>query len=179
MALGFLVCIAPDSHISYLQQHQGFIHFYLDGITPPDSELSSPLPVWWPNQAPQMLDSWSVNYRNTDLYHWILNGKPDLVAGAGSIFQTWYEPGYSASFVKLDNHNERFAFYSEQISELAALVTNVNVKSVFTAFTDWCKSQGKSHENIDESACEPFVDEFKALGDLLNEAMQKKYGLIW
>lgn len=35
------------------------------------------------------------------------------------------------------------------------------------------------HEDLDEFACEPFAAEFKAFGDLLDEAMRKGYGLIW
>lgn len=135
MALGFLVCVAPDDHISYLQQHQGLVHSYLDGTIPPDSDASSPLPEWWPKQAPESLDAWNVNHRNADLYHWILNGGPELVTGGGSIFQTWYEPNYSAA-VKLDKYNERFAFHSDQISELASLVAGVTIKSVLTAFVE-------------------------------------------
>jgi hypothetical protein len=179
MALGFLVCAAPDSHISYLQQHQGLVHSYLDGTTPTDSNISFSLPEWWPKQPPEILDSWGINHRNTDLYHWILNGGPDLVTGGGSIFQTWYEPGHSASVVNLDKYNERFAFHSEQISELASLVAGVNVKSVLKAFVEWCKSQGKRYEDLDESACESFVAEFRAFENLLNDAIRKGYGLIW
>ena len=179
MALGFLVCTAPDSHISYLQQHQGLVHSYLDDTTPPNSEMSSPLPEWWPKQQPELLDSWSINHRNADLYHWILNGRPDLVIGGGSIFQTWYEPDHSASVVKLDKYNERFAFHSAHISELASLVAAVNVKSVLKAFVEWCKSKEKGWEDLDEYACEPFVEEFKAFGDLLSEAKRKGHGIIW
>lgn len=179
MALGFLVCTAPDSHISYLQSHEGLIHFYLDGTMPPYSENSPPLPEWWPKQAPKLLNSWNINHRNTDLYHWILNGGPDLVTGEGSIFQAWYEPDYSASAVKLDKYNERFAFHSDKINKLALLVDAVTIKSVFKAFTEWCKSQGKTWEDLDEYSCEPFVDEFKAFGDLLNEAIHKWHGIIW
>jgi len=171
--------MAPESHISYLQQHQGLVHFYLDGTNPPDSEMSSPLPEGWPKQPPKLLDSWNINHRNTDLYHWILNGGPDLVTGGGSIFQTWYEPNYSASVVKLDKYNERFAFHSAKINELASLVAAVNVKSVLKAFVEWCKSQGKRSDDLDEYACEPFVEEFKAFGDLLSEAMRKGHGIIW
>jgi len=179
MALGFLVSVVPDSHISYLQQHPGFVHSYLDGVSPPEAELSAPLPEWWPSQAPKCLSSWSVNHRNTDLYHWILNGGPDLVDGGGAIFQTWYEPSHAAAVVKLDAYNERFGLYSPQIDELAALVSAVNLNSVLEAFIAWCKSQGKSWENLDEYACEPFVMEFKALGYLLAEAKKNGFGIIW
>lgn len=179
MALGFFACTAPDSHISYLQSHQGLIHFYLDGITPPDSEMSSPLPEWWPQQSPKLLNSWNINHRNTDLYHWILNGAPDLVTSEGSIFQTGYEPDYSTSVVKLDKYNERFAFHRDKIDKLASLVDAVNTKSVLSAFTEWCKIKGKTWEDLDEYACEPFVEEFGAFGDLLSEAKRKEHGIIW
>jgi len=145
----------------------------------PQPEESSLLPEWWPNVPPDVLDSWSVNHRNTDLYHWILNGGPALVSGAGSIFQSWYEPSYPASFVKLDGHNERFALYSGQLGELARLASRVNIDSVLRAFVDWCKSQGKRWEDLDEYACQPFVDEFKALEGKLDGAMREGHGIIW
>jgi hypothetical protein len=179
MAMIFSVCTAPDSHISYLQQHAGAVHSYLDGVTPPASEVPTPLPEWWPNQPPKLLDLWDINHRNIDLYHCILNGGPDLVTNGGSIFQSWYEPTHPASYVKLDEDNVRFAFYSNQINELASLVAAVNVKSALKAFIEWCKSQGKTWEDLDEYACESFVVEFKTFGDLLSEATYKRHGIIW
>jgi len=179
MALGFLVCAAPDSHVSWLRQHPGLVHAYLDGTAPPDSEMSPALPDWWPRQPPESHDAWDINHRNTDLYHWILNGGPGLVTGGGAIFQTWYEPDHSASVVKLDECNERFAFHSGQINELASLVAGVNIKSALKAFIEWSESQGRRYENLNESACQSFVVEFKALGDLLDAAMRKGYGIIW
>jgi hypothetical protein len=179
MATGFLVCTAPDSHIDFLQEHQGSVHFYLDGTFPPELRSSQSVPEWWPQARPKMLDSWNVNYRNTDLYHWILNGKPELVSGPGSIFQSWHAPAHPAVHVKLDKHNERFALCSEHIEGLSLLASRVNVGAVLDAFTEWCKSQGKEWRNLDHQACEPFVEEFVALGNLLAEALQRKQGIIW
>src|SRR6185369_118434 len=164
---------------AFLQQHQGFVHSYLEGGLPVELKSSESVPEWWPPTQPQMLDSWNINYRNTDLYHWILNRKPDLVIGSGSIFQSWHAPEHPASFVKLDKHNERFALYSEHVGELSLLVGRVNVETVLEAFTEWCKSQGKEWRHLDQQACEPFVEEFKALGDLLVEALRKQHGIIW
>lgn len=177
MADCFLVCAAPDAHISYLQQHQGLVHAYLDGAPPPDPTV--PLPEWWPKQPPKSHDAWDLNYRNADLYHWILNGGPDLVSGGGAIFQTWYEPDYSTLVVKLDKYNERFAFHSAQVGELASLVAEVNIKSALKAFIGWSARQGRRYENLNESACESFIIEFKSLGELLGEAKHKGHGIIW
>jgi hypothetical protein len=179
MSNGFMVCPAPDSHISYLHEHPGLVHYYLDGVKPPEAEISGSLPDWWPGQPPHSHQSWSVNYRNADLYHWILNKSSELVTGGGSFFQTWYEPEHAADVTKLDKHNERFAFLSNQISELELLAADVDLSSVHEAFVEWCKSQGKEYEDIDEYACEPFVSEFRVLGAILHEAAPKGFGIIW
>lgn len=179
MAVGFLVCVAPDSHIAYLREHPGFVHDYIDGTEPKDSGLSSALPPWWPKQAPDVHGSWSVNHRNADLYHWILNHAPTLVTGAGAIFQAWYEPDHSDVVIKLDGHNERFALSSDKIAELSALVAGVTLASVRHAFVEWCKSQGKNHEDIDDYACEPFVEEFQQLREMLVTATRNGDGIIW
>ena len=174
MAQGFLVCVAPDAHIDYLAQHPGLVHAYLDGAPAP-----APAPPWWPSEPPQMLDSWGINHRNTDLYHWILNGGPGHVSDAGAIFQSWHAPDHPASFVKLDAYNERFALHAAQLPELAAKVRKVDLEAVMRAFVDWCKAQGKTWEDIDRYACEPFVDEFAALGEQLAAAIRDGHGIIW
>ena len=177
MAHEFGAFAVPLHHITYLQQHPGFVHDYLEGVTP-DSADPSTLPAGWPGQEAESMGSWSINHRNTDLYHWILNGGPELVTGAGAIFQTWYEPDHPSAVIKLDDLNERFAFGSEQIAELVALVSKVDVPAVLKAFTAWCKSQGKDYEP-DEYACQPFVDEFAMFREGLEDAHRKGYGIVW
>ena len=179
MAIGFAVCTAPDSHILFLQSHPGMVFSYLEGNIPTDEYLGVSLPEDWPSQPPVAFNEWCVNYSNTGLYHWILNGSPALVGGGGAIFQSWHEPSFPSSVLKLDKHNERFALPSNKVGELAALVQRVDVRSVHRAFADWCKSEGKRYDDIDDPACEPFVDEFKVLGSLLFDALQRKHGLIW
>ncbi|MBK8286671.1 MAG: hypothetical protein IPK97_18420 [Ahniella sp.] len=177
MAHSFGAFLVPQQHITYLQQHPGSVHDYLDGRVPDATDPSS-LPTDWPTEEPESMGSWSINHRNTDLYHWILNGGPELVTGAGSIFQTWYEPDHQSVAIKLDAFNERFAFGPEQLPELAALVSKVDVPAVLKAFTAWCKSQGKDYEP-DEYACMPFVDEFTMFGEGLQDAIRKGHGIVW
>jgi hypothetical protein len=177
LAHGFLTCAAPEAHIAYLREHPGFVHAYLDGVRP--ETAPEDLPAWWPAEPPAMHASWGVNHRNPDLYHWILNGGPALVGGAGAIFQAWYAPDHPATILKLDSHNERFALMLAQLPELAGLAAKVTVDSVLEAFTGWCKANGESWENLDVYACEPFVDEFRPLAEQLERAIRDGHGLIW
>ena len=166
-----------DSHVKFLHGHPGLVHDYLEGIRP--NSDASPIPADWPTQPLQSLSSWGINHRNADLYHWILNGGPELVNGAGSIFQTWYEPDKSAAALKLDNYNERFAFNANQLTELVTLLKTVDTDRVYRSFCDWLNSQGKNAEHIDLYACEPFVEEFSIFSQGLEQAIQSSNGLIW
>ena len=176
MASGFEAYAIPDSHITFLQEHPGFVHSYLDGEKPDEVDSAS-LPEWWPQQAPKSLGSWGINHRNIELYHWILNGGPELATGSGSIFQTWYEPD-THNAVKLDPHNERFAFHVDQIAELDALVARMDVPTVKSAFTAWCRSRGDQYEP-DDMACLSFTDEFGVFHAGLQEAMRNGHGIVW
>lgn len=120
MAHSFGAFAVPDSHVSFLHRHPGLVHDYLEGIRP-SGEAASLIPADWPAKPLESLGSWSVNHGNTDLYHWILNGGPEPVTGAGSLFQTWHDPDQPAVALKLDTYNERFAFRADQLAELAAL----------------------------------------------------------
>ncbi len=177
MSHSFAAFAVPDSHISFLHQHPGLVHDYLEGVLP--KGVTVPVPADWPTEALESLGSWGVNHRNTDLYHWILNGGPELAAGAGSFFQTWHEPDHPSVAVKLDKHNERFALHSNHVPQLATLVKAVDVDRVYRSFCDWLDSQGKDSSTIDQYACEPFVDEFKSFLRGLEGVIRRGLGLIW
>ncbi len=178
MAHRFGAFAVPDSHVSFLHRHPGLVHDYLEGVRP-KGETATPIPADWPPQALESLGSWSINHSNTDLYHWILNGGSELVTGAGSIFQTWHEPDQPSAALKLDKYNERFAFHANHLAELAALVKAVDIDRVHRSFCDWLKSRGENFSDIDQYACEPFVDEFKMFSQGLEQTMQRGYALIW
>lgn len=177
MSHSFGAFAVPDAHIAYLHQHQGLVHDYLDGILPKDSAVA--IPSDWPSEPLESMGSWSVNHRNTELYHWILNGGPELTVGAGAFFQMWHAPDHDRVVLKLDQYNERFALQSNQVADLAALVSVVDVDRVYRSFCDWLEGQGKDSSSIDQYACEPFVDEFKNLHQGLEEAMRRGQGIIW
>ena len=176
MAMGFAAFAVPDAHIDLLVSRPGWVHDYLEGNRPDAGDAT--LPADWPAQAPQSLGGWGINHRNVDLYHWILNGGPALATGAGSLFQTWYEPDRHAA-LKLDRHNERFAFRSGQLPELLALSEAVTVDSTLAAFTDWCKERGERHDDLDHYACQPFVDEFAQFARGLRAAIERGDGIVW
>lgn len=135
MSHSFGAFAVPTSHIVFLHQHPGSVHDYIEGI-PHKGEAALPVPADWPAEALESLGSWSVNHSNTDLYHWILNGGPELTAGAGALFQTWHEPDHPAVVLKLDKYNERFALEANHVPELAALVKKVDVDRVYRSFCD-------------------------------------------
>lgn len=176
MSHSFGAFAVPDAHIAFLYQHPGLVHDYLEGIPPKDTTF--PVPADWPSEPPESLGSWSVNHRNTELYHWILNGGPELTDGAGSFFQTWHADHASLA-LKLDKYNERFALVSNHVPELAVLVKAVDVERVYRSFCDWLKSRGEDSSSIDQYACEPFVDEFRNFHEGLEEATRQGHGLIW
>ena len=174
MAYGFSVFLVPDSHIAHLRQHADAWRPYLQGQRPNATDV----PGDWPTAPLEFTNGWSVNHRNCDLDHWILNGGPALVGGSGSLFQTWYEPTHASAAIPLDRHNEAFAYESGALAELADLVGRVDVPAVRAAFAAWCRSQGKDYEP-DEYACQPFVDEFQAFGAGLAEARRLGQGILW
>jgi len=178
MAHSFGAFAVPDAHVAFLHRHPGVVHDYLEG-NHPEGETDSPIPADWPAQPLESLGAWGVNHRNPDLYHWILNGGPEPVTGAGAIFQVWYEPDHPGVALKLDPYNERFALRASELAELAALVRAVDTDRVYRSFCDWLKRQGKDSSDIDAYACGPFVDEFKLFSEGLDQAMRRGYGLIW
>lgn len=167
----------PDAHISFLHEHPGLVHDYLEGLIPREDTV--PLPADWPTQPLESLGSWSVNHRNTELYHWILNGGPELSAGAGAFFQVWHDPDNASAVLKLDKYNERFALRSDQLPELALLVKNVDVDRVYRSFCEWLQSRGEDSGLIDQYACEPFVEEFRNFLEGLEGAVRRGRGLVW
>ena len=177
MSMGFGAFSVPDAHIDFLAAHPGWVHDYLDGTAPKDAAADS-LPEWWPSEEQESMGGWGVNHRNADLYHWILNRSPAPVAGAGCLFQTQYDAD-SVSAIKLDAYNERFAFRSGQLGELLGLVEPVTVPTVLEAFVSWCKAYGKPYEDLDEYACQPFVDEFTNFADGLRDAIARGNGIIF
>jgi hypothetical protein len=177
MSHAFGAFAAPDSHIAFLHQHPGSVHDYLEGVPP--KQATMPVPADWPSEPLESLGSWGVNHRNTELYHWILNGGPELAVGAGAFFQMWHAPDHDSLVLKLDKYNERFAFQSDQVPGLAALVKTVDAERVHRSFCDWLTSRGEDSSSIDQYACEPFVDEFRNFLEGLEDAMRRGQGLIW
>ncbi|MBX3620032.1 MAG: hypothetical protein KF891_08620 [Rhizobacter sp.] len=176
MAAAFAVFSVPSAHIEYLKHHPGHAHFYAEGGLPDEAEASM-LPQGWPTEPLHKIVSWGVNWRNADLYHWILNGASDLVHGGGSIFQTWYAPT-THSAIALDPHNESFAFEPAQIAELAALAGSVDIPRVREAFSAWSQSRGDDYVP-DDMACSAFVWEFNDLAKGLEQVMADGHGLVW
>lgn len=176
MAMEFAAFALPEAHIEVLASRPGWVHDYLEGRAP--GADAPTLPPGWPTQPPASLGSWGINHRNVDLYHWILNGGPALATGAGSIFQTWYEPDRHAA-LKLDALNERFAFRSGQLPDLLTLVEAVTVESTLAAFVGWCRQHGQRHEDLDHYACQPFVDEFAQFARGLRGAIGRGDGIVW
>lgn len=180
MALEFILCTVPKAHLDTLAAQPGWVHDYLVGRRPSDLGDPGSLPSDWPQSPPERHDCWGANHRNVDLYHAILNGGPELVAGPGALFQTWYEPDHSNSaIVKLDARNERFGLAPEHLAELRDLAAGVDLPRVLQAFTEWCRRRGEPWEDLDQYACQPFVDEFQRLVRILDGAIARGEALVW
>jgi hypothetical protein len=173
MANYFYVFAAEDAHIEFLKNHPPSVANYVSGEKP-DVAVADVVPSNWPGSALEPIGFTDAIHRNVDLYHWILNAKPDSVSGSGSLFQTWFTSEHSA--IELDG--ESFAFMSDQVHDLAVLVNKVDVPSVLKVFTAWCDRKGKNYVP-DAAECESLVDEFKTFGQNLEGVMAKGLGLVW
>lgn len=199
MSNPFIVFSAPASHIEFMRKHPETSGYYYAGELPQAETIEPKPPSWldrlrgrkpeppppppevpeppadWPRQPPSVLDI-EINDRNVDLYHWILNKTRDPVAGAGSIFQTKYHDQHDAT--RLDDHDQDFAFYPDQLPELLSLVEAVTPESLHHAFYEWCKVKGKDHEPTLQEATE-MHQEFVTFRDFLQAAIARNHGLVW
>lgn len=175
MSSDFVVYLASQSQLDYIKRTEtagdAFAFAIFNGKAGPDV-----LPGDWPLKCIADANTWGVNHRNCELYHWILNGDPDLVSGAGSIFQTWFSEG-EHSAITLDTYGEDYAFTPAQTAELADLVAKVDLAAAHRGYAGYCLQEGHNEPGESESAS--FVDEFRALGKGLQEAVEKGYGIAW
>jgi hypothetical protein len=195
MANYLCIFAAPDSHIEFIRANPDSLRDYVDGkrprisTTPPKHTLwqrltgarpatKPPLviPEDWPENEPTMIGP-EINHRNVDLYHLILNGTADFVAGSGSIFQTWLT-NKRHSAIDLTGDNEHFAFTSDQIPALVDLLSKVDVDAVKSRLTQWLRSKGEDYDPADDE-CEEVAQEFSAFAAAAREAAKNSQGLIW
>jgi len=195
----FIMFSAPAHHIEFMRKHPGTAGYYREGeppetptITPkrlswfdrlmgkkPEPPPPPPAPIEapadWPRQPASEPDI-EVNHRNIDLYHRILNGTPEPVTGAGSIFQTQFHGTHDAT--PLDDCAQDFAFFPEQLPQLLSLVEAVTPESLRHAFHEWCKAKGEDHEPTLEEAI-GMHEELMGFAGYLKAAIAKKHGLVW
>lgn len=171
MANYFSVFSAPEAHIEFLRNHPDAIYPYIEGEDP---EVEG-LPADWPQENVDPIGFRETNHRNVDLYHWILNGSEADVTGGASLFQTWTSHNHSA--IDLTGDGDFFAFKPEQLHDLAAAVSKVDLQSAKTAFTAWLIKAEKDHVPDDEE-CESFVEEFREFGEQLEQVIAQRKGLL-
>lgn len=137
------------------------------------------VPDAWPTSECQLIGE-AVNHRNVELFHLILNGSKEFVSGSGAFFQAWLESGgtYKHSAIDLTHGNQDFAFKSDQVPELAALLSRVNMDMVKSGFSEWLHSRGELYDVSDEECTEIF-EEFKIFATTANMAVEQSLGLMW
>lgn len=188
---------APDSHIEFICQHPQTFLAYLEGEQP-DLREPAPKPTLWqrltgrlplapvPAKVPEdwpttecMIIAGVANHRNVDLFHRILNGTDEFVSGSGSLFQTWLESGDTRKHTALDltNVNENFAFKSDQVGELAGLLSQVNMDKVRDGFQHWLRQQGESDDVSDEE-CADILEEFQRFAEIAKKAIEQSKGIM-
>ncbi len=170
MANYFCILPVPDAHIDFIHEHPQTLSDYLNGEAPDLRPAITPKPSLWqritgkvpvPPSPPAIPTDWptsecqligeAVNHRNVDLFHLILNGTKEFVNGSGALFQTWLESGdtHKHNAIDLTHANEDFAFKSDQVPELASLLSQVNMDMVKSGFSEWLHSQGESYDVTD------------------------------
>ncbi|MCL2308829.1 MAG: hypothetical protein FWC42_02535 [Proteobacteria bacterium] len=175
MANHFHIFTASDAHIGFLEQCSSeTLYDYCDGKRPAQDQQN--LPFDWPTSPLKPIGPSNAINRNTDLYHWILNGTSEPVQGSGSIFQTWAVVNHSA--IDLTGDGVLFALKADQLPELEALAAKVDQTSVQKAFSAWLAKKGKKVA-LDPEACQPFVEEFQEFAHQLRKAITNGQGLIW
>lgn len=196
MANYFCILPAPDSHIEFILGHPQSLAAYRAGESP---DLAGPTPKrtfrqWLfglkPEASPpvELPDDWptsecslvgDANHRNVDLFHRILNGTDEFVAGGGSLFQTWLESGESRrhSAIDLTQTNDDFAFMSAQVGEVARLLSQVDLEQVREGFIGWLRRRGDVYVPS-EAENQQILEEFKQYAEVANEAARRSQGLI-
>lgn len=195
------LCISPisDANIDFIHAHPEALSNYLDGQEPDLTPSVAPkLSLWQrirgnvpvPPPTPTIPDDWptsechligeTVNHRNVDLFHLILNGTKEFVSGSGAFFQTWLESGDTCqhSAIDLTHGNQDFAFKSDQVPELATLLSQVGMDMVKSGFNKWLHTRGESYEATDEECAEIF-EEFRIFAATANTAVEQSLGLMW
>ena len=186
---------ASDSHIDFITENpdalwnfmegskcclpapkpeKGFLAKVFSGEDEPTSLVE--VPIDWPTGQVEMLGP-EISDLNIELYHRILCGGDVFVVGAGSLFQTWMVRVNGVS-VDIGKKGENFAFYSDQVSELSALMSSVDEERVLYQYCLWLKAMGKPHDNIDQEV-ERLTKEFADLAAQLSKVEKAGNGIIW
>lgn len=195
MASYLYIFAAEDAHIDFIAEHPETLWDYVNGKAPdqvrcrkprgllacifggstgPDVQIA--IPANWTTKEVEMIGP-EICHRNVSLYHRLLNGSPELAAGAGSIFQTWMDP-LNHSAIDISGHGEHFAFKSHMVPALAELASAVDLARARREFSAWQRSRGEEH-NVDDRDCEEFVKEFADFSDALNGVVVSSRGIIW
>jgi hypothetical protein len=117
-----------------------------------------------------------IHHRNVELYHIVLNGTPELVTGAGCIFQTWMSTTHTA--IDMSGHGEQFAFLSPQLPELASLFDGITKDALAERLRMYLLRRGED-ARVTQSELDTGWDDIRIVGDQARECADKGLGLIW
>ena len=130
----------------------------------------------WPTNQVEMLGP-EISDLDIELYHRILCGGDVFVVGAGSIFQTWMVR-VNGSSVDIGKKGENFAFFSDQVTELIEIMSEVNEQRVLHQYSLWLEEKRMADRDLEETASR-LTQEFADLTANLREVEKSGKGLIW
>jgi hypothetical protein len=189
----FLTIPASDACIEFMRRNPDSLESFCAGEQPEPPFAAAPRPsLWnrlrgravagdavavpsdWPTEEADLVGE--INHRNVDLYHWVLNGTPEPVPGAGSVFQTWFADTHDA--IDLFDDNERFAFDSGRTRELHRLAVTVTRDQTGERFRLWLAGRGHTAE-VSDGEVDGVWEDFAAFRDLVGSSVERGWGLIW
>lgn len=176
-----------DSQIEFIKRHPESLFSFIEGEKPEINTgfvskysrlLSNKAQVLkdWPIEPVEMINP-VVTHKNVELYHYLLNGTDEIVFGAGSLFQTWFNIK-EHSAISMDSCNDNFAFSSAQIPELLGLLNDLSFGVFKSRFDKWFQIKDLELYETEES----YQETYRALIKFRNGveiAVRNKHGLMW
>lgn len=169
----------PDQHLGFLRDNPAFFDAYLEGEKPQlkrgliaalMGKALPQLPADWPSERCEGYSP-EINHRQVKTFHYLLNGKHDLVQDVGCLFQTWFNTRHPPPVTVIDGEN--FAFDSVYTRQLREMLENLTPETVRHRLAE-----------VEGTATDSDVDNllqqgFDIIKQACNQAVADTQGLLW
>jgi hypothetical protein len=179
MAMYMFFYAVPDRHLEFLRDNPASFDSYLRGEVPDLTPGFIPrllgkrtpeIPHNWPNRELEA-HSPEINHRQVHVFHYVLNGKSDLVEDVGSLFQTWFKPRHDSPAIVIDGEN--FAFDSANTPRLLELIKGLTPESI----RERLQASGRASDVYND--IELLEQSFAIVEKACSDAVSKGQGLLW